>query len=165
MPLSTLIFCLVGVACALVGSFLTSVTERQDVKHYYETYTWAEWSDGLYIVAGLGLLVPSGVVFVQLGRNESVGPAGTVVQLVVMAAIAAALAAAAAGVFRRGPRVLVPGLLTGGAVGVVLLAVANLLGWYDRDLFGTAALGWLLGLGGAVVVLLIKLVTAGDPVP
>ncbi|MEU4396146.1 hypothetical protein [Kribbella sp. NPDC023855] len=43
--------------------------------------------------------------------------------------------------------------------------MAGLLGWDERDLFGTAAFGWMVGLGGAVVVLLVMLVTAGDPVP
>ncbi|WP_433021525.1 hypothetical protein [Kribbella sp. CA-294648] len=48
---------------------------------------------------------------------------------------------------------------------MALLAVAGLIGWHGRDLFGTAAFGWLAGLGGAVVVLLVWLVTAGDPMP
>ena len=134
------------------------------MKHYHETYAWAEWSDGLYIAAGLGVLVPSGVAFVQLQRHEGAGRPGAV-QLVVLAAVAVVLAGLAAGVFQRGPRVLVPGLLAGGGVGVALFAVASLLGWHERDLFGTAAFGWLVGLGGAVVVLLIMLVTAGEPVP
>ncbi|MET9310907.1 hypothetical protein ABZX12_03690 [Kribbella sp. NPDC003505] len=151
-----LITCLAGLACALGGSFLATLTDRKDRQHYYKTYFWVEFGDGIYFVAGFGLLAASVSSVTALGRADSDAPAGRA-GLIVLAAIAVLIAVLGGLVFQRSSRIVVPSLLTGGSVGAAVLALAGLLGLHGQDLVDTGALGWVVGLGGTVVVGVVSL--------
>ncbi|MEV0794551.1 hypothetical protein [Kribbella sp. NPDC050459] len=151
-----LILCLAGLACALGGSFLATLTDRKDRKHYHQTYFWLEFGDGIYYVAGFGLLLASVGSVAALGRADSQPAAGRV-GLIVLAVVAVLVAVLGGLVFQRSSRIVVPSLLTGGSVGAGVLAVAGLLGVHGQDLADTGALGWVVGLGGTAVVGVVSL--------
>jgi hypothetical protein len=153
------VFFLACVAWALLGSLFTAMADRKDVAHYYETYEWAELADGLHVASMLGLIMPSFASIALLAQLERfTGSPASTVGLVVLAVVAALLGAAAVGILRYGHRILVPGSLTGAGAGMCLLAVLGLAGIHQLDLVATAALGWVVGVGAAIVIMIIVLV-------
>jgi hypothetical protein len=153
------IFMLACLGWGFVGSLLTAAADRKDVKNYNKTYFWVELADGLYISAGIGMLMPTVGCLFLLGERESGEPAGTV-GLVVLAVVGAVCAALGVWTFNHSSRVLVPGMLAGGSAGVCVLAAAGLLGFHQLDLVDTAVLGWLPGVGAGLVIMFFMLILA-----